>query len=242
MQTPTSPVTLLQQAIGRALLEALQRSRTAHPPAGLAPAAGQGLPASDWLVSPARIGAGVGAAAQALAAAQVSTPVERARLAGLLQRCLQHYRSQLRQDEQTDDAGAALACCLAAVLQAVLQQAVTPARWQGTLDWIRTWAEIQPLWDAAPLEQRQDFFERMAILAAALGEWAVQASRQPGQALAAARNLAESCLQQQLGLQAEQLVLALQRFGVCDADAGNPSWGDAELPTVPAFGAGDHRL
>jgi hypothetical protein len=241
MHTPASPVAL-QQAIGQALLQALQRSGTAHPPAGLAPATGHGLPVSDWLVPPARHGSGVGAAAQALTAAQVSTPVERARLAGLLQRCLLHYRSQLRQDEQTDDAGAALACCLAAVLQAVVQQAVTPARWQGTLDWIRTWAEIQPLWDAAPLEQRQDFFERMAILAAALGEWAVQASRQPGQAPLAARSLAKLCLQQQLGLQAAPLVQALQRFGVCDGDADDPSWGDAELPTVPAFGAGDHRL
>lgn len=241
MTNPTAPGAL-QQAIGQALLQALQRSGTAHPPAGLAPRSTHELPTSDWLVPAARHGAAVGAAAQALAAAQVSTPLERARLAGLLQRCLLHYRSQLRQDEPSDDAGAALACCLAAVLQACVQQAVTPARWQGTLDWIRTWAEIQPLWDAAPLEQRQDFFERMAILAAALGEWAVQASRQPGRALVAARSLAESCLQQQLGLPAAQLVQVLQRFGVCDGDAGDPSWGDAELPTVPAFGAGGHRL
>jgi len=148
----------------------------------------------------------------------------------------------LRASEPEDDAGAALACFLAACLQGLQGHAVTPERWQALATWVNDFVDAQAAWQAAPAAEQQDFFERMAILAAAVGEWSVQASRQGAAAIAAARAMATQHLKAQLGLDAADWVHAMRHLQIVAGHAANPSWGDAELPTVPAFGVQDHRL
>lgn len=233
---PRPPVSPLQGALADALADALGRCLLAHPPAADGPPPGShpaGAPVTAWRVPP---GTASRSAATQLAAAQASTPATRERFALLYARCLAHYREQLRHAEREDDAGAALGCFMAACLQGLQGHPVTAERWQGVCDWIEAWVDADAAWQAAPPEDQRDFFERMAILAAAIGEWSVQASRQGPEAIQAAQTMAAQHLQQQLGLSAGAFLRAMRHQGLVPGYAADPSWGDAELPTVPAFG------
>ncbi len=228
-----------QQRVGRRLADALTHSLVVD-----APRVDAALPvgersASPWCVAPAAASTG----AQALARMQARSARERAAVQAIFERCLRHYRQVLRGGtEAQDDAAAALACCLAAVLQAVDGHAVTPERWRAIQAWLQTWVLEGLGWNAAPLAERQSFFERMAILAVALGEWSVQASRQGTVAVASARVMARRCLAAELGLDADDLLRAMRCMQIVPTPAADPSWGGAELPKAPTYGAACDRL
>jgi hypothetical protein len=249
--TTNSPPSPWQQAVGRRLAHALARGSTVHPPAhdGAAPDAQAPL-RSPWRV--ARRGTGVPSAAmQALAREQARDPAGRAQAASLMARCLRHYREQIRPDDEDDDAGVALACFLAACVQAQDGRAVTPERWRAVHDWVQAWAGdgdgdsgSGAAWDTTPPAQQADFFERMACMAVAIGEWTVVASRQGESAMRSAQMLAASSLRAQLGLELSALSATLRAGGARAAAgaAGDPSWGDAELPKAPTTPGAGERL
>ncbi|HSI59253.1 MAG TPA: DUF6683 family protein [Ideonella sp.] len=224
------PPAAWQQAVGQRLAEALARSRSAHAPAHDRPAGAADQPwVSRWQVAPRSSTRSMAE----LARRQARDPAGRARAQSLFERCLRHYREQLRPLDRQDDAGVALACLLAACIQAQSLQAVTLPRWRAVHDWLEAWVADDLDWDGAPIEQRQDFFERMACLAVAIGEWTVQASRQGEPAIRTAQALARGSLKAELGLSIEQLADGLSGV-MAPAGAGtDPSWGEAELPKAP---------
>lgn len=244
MNTPASrpPPSPWQQAVGARLATALAGATHAHAPARDGTHAPDDAPLrSRWQVAPRRDT--TSAALQALAHAQAVDPAGRARAGSLLARCLQHYREQIRPDDEDDDAGVALACFLAACVQAQEGQAVTPQRWRAVHDWVEAWAADGLDWEGTPPDQQADFFERMACLAVAIGEWSVVASRQGAEAMRSAQLLARSSLRAQLGLDLEPLCAVLRALDAQPPQAaGDPSWGDAELPKAPTSTAAGRRL
>jgi hypothetical protein len=233
-----------QQAVGRRLAEALARSPATHPPARDGSAAGEDAPvASRWRVARRSVGT-PSPALQALTRQQAADPAGRAKAGTLLARCLQHYREQIRPDDDDDDAGVALACFLAACVQAQDGLAVTPERWRAVHDWVEAWVAEGLDWDGTPADQQADFFERMACLAVAIGEWSVVASRQGDAAVRSAQLLARASLQAQLGLTLDALSSVVRRLDAVQPRraAGDPSWGDAELPKAPTSTPAGERL
>lgn len=210
-----------QETLGRQLAQALTRGLGAQPPArDGAPADAEPL-RSHWRVARQAQGAALSPTLQALAHQQAGDAVGRARAGSLLTRCLQHYREQIRPDDEAeDDAGVALACFLAACVQAQEGRAVTPERWRAVHDWILAWAADGLDWDAVPAGEQAAFFERMASLAVAIGEWSVVASRQGAAAVRSAQMLARSSLQGQLGLEIEALSAVLRALDA--SAAGSP--------------------
>lgn len=235
---PSTAPMAWQRSVGQRIAAALASAGVAHAPAADRPAGPAGPPASRWRVARAQA-SGPAPAIPALARAQAADPAGRARAQALMGRCLQHYREQIRPDDSEDDAGAALACFLAACVQARVGEAVTLPRWQAVLDWLEAWAADGLDWGAAPVAEQRDFFERMACMAVAIGEWSVLASRQGEAAMRSAQALARNSLRAQLDLDLEALATVLQRL---PGAAANPSWGDAELPKAPTTREPGRRL
>jgi hypothetical protein len=203
-----------QTALGRCLARALDRSRLAHAP--------QADTETQALATPWRLHAcpvQQGGAAAALGEMLSTGPAGHAQL---LTHCLQHYRSQLAPDRQQDDLGVALAAYLGACRQAFDQEALTPQRWRAITQWMKAWVVDELPWDEVPLAQRQDSFERFAVLSVALGEWTVQASRQGKAQQASATWMARNSLRGQLGLDLPVLCAVLRGLDPAPA-AANPS-------------------
>ena len=218
MNTTASP-TPWQSALGQRIEQALARSRLAHAPlSDAAPAE----PATRWRLPPrpAADNQVAGALGELLGGAAAQ--------AELIAHCLQHYRQQLAGGAAEDDLGAALAAYLGACRQAFDQEALTPQRLQAITQWVKAWVMDELPWDDAPLAQRQDAFERFAVLAVALGEWTVQASRQGKAQQASATWMARNSLHAQLGLDLDALCAVLGRQDL-GAAAANPSAGASEL-------------
>jgi hypothetical protein len=218
MTTSASP-NPWQSALGNRLAQALEQSRFAHAPQA-DEAFERDLGATRWRL-PSRV------AEPTTAAAALSEMLGTAAQAGLVSHCLQHYRNQLAPGRAEDDLGVALAAYLGACRQAFDHEALSPQRWLAITQWIKAWVVDELPWDDAPLLQRQDAFERFAVLTVALGEWTVQASRQGGAAQASATWMARSSLRGQLGLDLPALCAALRSLDA--STAANPSVAGAEL-------------
>ncbi|KQV88443.1 DUF6683 family protein [Pelomonas sp. Root1237] len=201
MTTSASP-NPWQSALGHRLAQALEQSRFAHAPQ--ADAASE-LGATRWRL-PSRVAEPTGAAAA------LSEMLGTGAQAGLVTHCLQHYRNQLAPGRAEDDLGVALAAYLGACRQAFDHEALSPQRWQAITQWVKAWVIDELPWDDAPLLQRQDAFERLAVLTVALGEWTVQASRQGGAHQASATWMARNSLQGQLGLDLPALCAVLRNL------------------------------
>jgi hypothetical protein len=227
-QNPPSP---WQLQVGQQLAQAVQRSLHSHPSAGDPGAAAAQL---AWSVPRA---AQAGAPAQLAGHSGVLRP--------LYEQCLKHYRQTLapaldasaRQGTE-DDLPGVLACYLLAAVQAIEGHPVTPERWRALRQWLLLEALTGDALRRAPLAQQQAVAERLAVLAAALGEWSVQASRQGQLSLAGA--WARSQLQAELALDADALLKALRWLRLLPA--GNPSWDPTELPKAPTVATKGHRL
>lgn len=217
MTTAASP-NAWQQALGQRLAQALSASRLAHAPQADASAA---LPGTRWQL-PAR-DASASAVEPALAEL---LGVGAAASQALVVQCLNHYR-QLAGGAAHDDLGLALAAYLGACRQAFDHEPLTPQRWQAIVQWLKAWVLDELPWDDAPLAERQDCFERLAVLAVALGEWTVQASRQGKAVVASSTWMARNSLRGQLGLDLPALCAALRTLDA--ATAANPSAPRADL-------------
>lgn len=220
MKTIASP-NPWQQALGQRLAQAMTTSRLAHAPQtdATAPAT------THWRLWPRDLpGEGVAPALTEMLGV-ASTPA-------LLQQCLQHFRQQFGGGAAQDDLGLALAAYLGACRQAFDQEPLTPQRWQAIVQWLRAWVLDELPWDDVPLAQRQDAFERMAVLAVALGEWTVQASRQGQAMVASATWMARSSLRVQLGLDLPALCAVLR--GLDSTTAANPSASGEDLGAAAA--------
>ncbi|MGM9482117.1 DUF6683 family protein [Roseateles sp. NT4] len=217
--TSTASPNRWQAALGQRLAQALEQSRFAHAPqADGAPA--HEADATRWRL-PSRV------AEPAVAAAVLNEMLGMSAQAGLATHCLQHYRNQLAQGRAEDDLGVALAAYLGACRQAFDHEALTPQRWQAITQWVKAWVIDELPWDDAPLAQRQDCFERFAVLTVALGEWTVQASRQGSAQQASATWMARNSLARQLGLDLPALCAVLRQLD--GATAANPSAAHAEI-------------
>lgn len=208
-----------QGALGQRLAQALAESRLAHAPQADDTATVAG---THWRLPPrdAASNAGNAALLELLGTAVAGGPET------LLAHCLQHYR-RLANDGDEDDLGRALAAYLGACRQAFDQEALTPQRWQAVVQWLKAWVLDALPWDTVPLTQRQDAFERFAVLAVALGEWTVQASRQGPPAQASATWMARNSLRGQLGLDLPALCAVLR--GLDASIAANPSAASIDL-------------
>lgn len=141
-----------------------------------------------------------------------------ASMAPLYLRCLTHYRDDLRpQDVDADDAGVALACMLAASLQALEAHAVTLARWSKLTTWLARNVLPAVDWARASTAEKQQFFARMALLAVALGEWSLEASKRGTAAQATARLMAKQHLEVEFGLDTELLLKSMRWLDVIPA-------------------------
>ncbi len=203
-----TPPLAWQQSMAKRLVAALEQSVRTSPAADDAP--GQTLtPSTPWQLPSTDIAQ----AAQRLSPAAQQTP--------LYLRCLSHYRDELRaQDQDHDDAGAALACMLAAAAQAIEKHAVTPERWQAVSRWLQR--DLMPAvdWSAASATERQDVFARWALLAVALGEWSLEASKRGGVAQQTASLMARQHLVVEFGVDARLLMDAMRWQGLIPATAG----------------------
>jgi len=220
--TTSATLNAWPSTLGSRLAQALQQSRTAHAPSTDGGTAA-GLVTTRWRL-PARVDAMSSAGAQALAAMLgASRTAEHDELAA---RCLQQYR-QMADDAAQDDLGRALAAYLGACRQAFDHEPLTPQRWQAITRWLQAWVIDDTPWLDVPLAERQQAFERSAVLAVALGEWTVQASRQGTAQQASAAWMARSSLRTQLGLDLPALCAVLRSLDV--RTAGNPSVVRTEL-------------
>ncbi len=128
----------------------------------------------------------------------------------LYERCLVLYRSVVRAQDQgigVDNVGAAVAAFVAASLGALQGTPVTPdmlLRLEQQLDGI---ARLSSHWEAAPVLERQAFFEQMALLAVLIAESWAQAASQGGEAVANVRRAARGYLQQLIGIDPDHLAL-----------------------------------
>lgn len=218
MTTSASP-NPWQSALGRRLAQALEQSRFAHAPLA-DDAAERDANATRWRL-PSRV------AEPVAAAAALNEMLGLASQAGLVARCLQHYRNQLAAGRAEDDLGVALAAYLGACRQAFDHEALTPQRWLSITQWVKAWVIDELPWEDASLLQRQDAFERFAVLTVALGEWTVQASRQGTAQQASATWMARNSLRGQLGLDLPALCALLRQLD--GATAANPSAPGAEI-------------
>lgn len=218
---PTASPQAWQQALGQHLSRALSTARFAHAPQADA----SGPVGTHWQLPPRDL-------AQCGAELALVEMIGVAATRPLLEQCLKHYRQQLAGGAVKDDLGLALAAYLGACRQAFDQEPLTPQRWQAVVQWLRAWVLDELPWEDAPLPQRQDAFERFAVLAVALGEWTVQASRQGQAMLTSATWMARNSLRGQLGLDLPALCSMLRSLDA--TTAANPSAPPADLGAAAA--------
>lgn len=211
--TKSASPTPWQSALGRRLAQALEQSRFAHAPLADG-AGGHDVGSTRWRL-PSRV------AEPVTAVAALGEMIGMAAQPSLANHCLQHYRNQLAQGRAEDDLGVALAAYLGACRQAFDHEALSTQRWQAITEWVKAWVVDELPWDETPLAQRQDAFERFAVLTVALGEWTVQASRQGTAQQASATWMARNSLRAQLGLDLPALCAVLRNLDA--ATAANPS-------------------
>ena len=145
-----------------------------------------------------------------LARAHPGDAAARAAAQRLYERCLEHYRSTVRPQDQTrgvDDVGAAVAAFVAANLGALHGTPVTPHMLLRVERQLGGIARLSSDWAHAPAIERQAYFEQMAVLAVLVGESSAQAASQGAAALANVRRAARGYMQQLLGLDPDHLVL-----------------------------------
>jgi hypothetical protein len=135
---------------------------------------------------------------------------ERLELAALYQRCLQHYRSNVRAADaptDTDDLGEALAYFVAANLQA-LHGTEPPAEALPALGrQLVAIVRASRAWGTAPLRDRQAYAEQMAILSVLMVDLTARAKREGPAGVANVQRGARGYLRQLLGLDPNALTL-----------------------------------
>jgi hypothetical protein len=128
----------------------------------------------------------------------------------LYERCLGHYRSVLRAEDavlDVDDVGAAVAAFVAANFEALRGVRATPEMLRRLERQLRGVVRLSSGWDTASIDERQAYFEQMAILAVLIAESSMQAVTQGPAALANVKRAARAYLNELLGLDSNALTL-----------------------------------
>ena len=128
----------------------------------------------------------------------------------LYERCLVHYRCVVRAQDQVrgvDNVGAAVAAFVAANMGALQGTPVTPGMLLSLERQLDGIARLGCDWEAAPVVERQAYFEQMALLAVLVAESSAQAAAQGAAAVATVRRAARGYLRQLLRMDAEHLAL-----------------------------------
>jgi len=176
----------------------------------------------------------------ALTVERAATPTAPARLArshpgddaartqarAMYERCLRHYREVVRAQDAAsmhDDVGAAVACFVAAAMQALHGTSATPATLLRLERQLGGVVQRSASWSTAGAQERQFYFEQMAILAVLIGESAALARSQGPAALANVQRAARGYLQQLLGLDPRALALDAQGLRPGDSLRGAPA-------------------
>lgn len=164
-------------------------------------------------------------APQRMAEAQHTDAAAREHARASYERCLEVYRTMVRPlDTEYDDAGAALAFFVAANLNA-LHDVHTTAETLLLLErQLLAVAREGSEWDAAPITDRQFYFEQMAMCGVFVAGAVAQARQQGDAALEKARDAARGYLQRVLGMDPDLLTfgehgLALRRPGAAPHSA-----------------------
>ena len=145
-----------------------------------------------------------------MAAAQADDAAAREQIAASYERCLASYRAMepMRGGEpDVDDVGRAVAFFVGVNMH-VLQGVDADADMLGPLEQqLRGIARTRSNWDATSIEERQRFFESIAILSVVVsGSWAGAAAHGPA-GVANVRRAARQYLEQMLGMNPDVLTL-----------------------------------
>jgi len=128
----------------------------------------------------------------------------------LYESCLVHYRSVVRAQDQVlgvDDVGAAVAAFVAANFAALQGTVVTPGMLLSLEKQLDGITRRSSDWEAAPVVERQAYFEQMALLAVLVAESSAQARAQGAAAVANVQRTARVYLRQLLGMDPDHLAL-----------------------------------
>jgi len=167
--------------------------------------------------------AAIAAAPRRMAQTQSSDPSTQSQLLSSYQASLDCYRELARArlgDDGSDDVGAAVAFYVAVNLHAlhgvdIAQDALVPLERQ-----LRAVTRLVADWDRATLADRQDFFERIAIVAILVsGSMARAAASQDESAKVAVRSNARAYLRHLLGLEPDRMTLGARGLVLRDAAA-----------------------
>lgn len=143
-----------------------------------------------------------------MAAAQSRDEATREQLAPMYASCLQTYRGSIRpQDTESDDAGAAMAFFIIANLHALRTVQTSQPIFDTLEQQLRGVTRRSAEWDRATLQQRQFFFERLAILGVLMIASYEKAKAEGPAAMAELRRTARQYLQQMLGLNPDSLTI-----------------------------------
>lgn len=154
-------------------------------------------------------------APERLASLHPGSAKERADARVMYERCLAHYRQEVRAQDAAsdrDDVGAAIAYFVAANLRALHDMAVSPSMLLTLEGQLAGLPLRNPSWDEAPARERQAYFEQVAILGVLVCETYALAHQQGEAAIANVRRAAYGYLQQMLGL--NPLCLSLDDQGL----------------------------
>jgi hypothetical protein len=145
-----------------------------------------------------------------LASAHPGSAVDRLTVRALYERCLLHYRTAVRADDSArglDDVGAALARFVAANVEALHGTHATRSmlrRLEGQLVGI---VRRSPAWSIADVQDRQAFFEQVALLSVLVADCTAQAHLQGQASIENLQRAASGYLRQLIGLDPEWLTL-----------------------------------
>lgn len=130
----------------------------------------------------------------------------------LYQRCLAHYRTNVRQGASQDDVGHAAAWFVCANLAALHGHAVSMAQIDAVERQLRRLIAGHAGWKAARIDEKQSLFEQLATLGVLVGETQAQARAEAGArpdaqaaALANVQRAARGYLRQLLGIDGDAL-------------------------------------
>lgn len=145
-----------------------------------------------------------------LASAHPGSAIDRLQARALYERCLLHYRQQVRPEDLpggVDDLGAALARFVAANFEALNGAQATRGMLARLERQLVAIVRRSPAWPATGIPERQAFFEQLALLSVLVTESAAQAIRQGVAALDNVQRAASGYLRQLVGLDPEGLML-----------------------------------
>lgn len=166
--------------------------------------------------------AGEATVPQRMAAEQSDDPTTQARLRDTYRGCLDTYRRVVRAQDferDLDDVGAAVAFFVAVNLRALHGVDATEAMLEALQQQLRGVARQRSNWDDASIEERQAFFERVAILSVLVAGSQAQLPTNDAAAASRLRRNAREYLSQMLGLNPDLLTLGDDGLTARQADA-----------------------